>query len=105
MFTEALHILENRCRLSKRRDYVEKLNAIKTLLTMVKEETIALHEALQRLAPGVDLADAALIGPLERSQGLYALLTHAHVYSLARLARHQGLQALTTWELLSLLGG
>ncbi len=82
---------------------MEKLSAIKALLAMVKEETIDLHEALRRLAPGVDLADAALIGLLERSQGLYTLLTHD--YSLARLARHQGLQALTTWELLSLLGG
>lgn len=102
VFTEALHILENRCRLSKRRDYVEKLSAIKALLAMVKEETIALHEALQRLVSGIDLADAALIGLLERSQGLYTLLTHD--YSLTRLARRQGLQALTTWELLSLLG-
>ena len=102
VFTEALHLLEKRCRLSGRRDYVEKLSAIKAFLTMVNEETIALHEALQRLAPGIDLADAALIGLLEKSQGLYTLLTHD--YPLARLARRQGLQALTTWELLSLLG-
>ena len=81
---------------------MEKLSAIKALLTMVKEETIALHEALQRLAPGIDFSRCSAYRFTRKEPEAYTLLTHD--YFLARLACRQGLQALTTWELLSLLG-
>ena len=102
VFTEALHLLDSRCRVSKRSDARKLTEAVKRWLAGVREEAVGFHRALQRLAPGVDLADAALLELAASGAGIYTIGTGDSL--LAERLRRQGTSALTLWELLSLAG-
>ena len=102
VFTEATHLLNSRCNLSKRRDYPEKLRELRHTLQSIEEINITMHESLGHLNPDQDpdLADAALIAASTRSK-LYHFITNDS--ALKGRLRSRGAHAITLWELLSLI--
>ena len=114
VFTEAIHLLNSRCNLSKRCDYPEKLQRLKRILQDIEEINVTMHESLEHIDPGrrpscrdrrdkgedPDLADAALIALSAKSK-LYNFITNDS--ALKSKLRSKGAHTLTLWELLSLI--
>jgi len=98
--TEALHILDSRCRISKRSDAPEKIKTICKALSELAEIHISFHEALKNLKVDLDIADPAVLLAAERSKPSIILTIDQR---LLKEAERRKLQAFTPYMIASLL--
>jgi hypothetical protein len=106
VLVEFFHAAERYCGLSKRRDADRGLEALRHFLRGLLRDVLVLDclGLLDRLEPGLDLADAALLeAALSVSKSRPVALATGDA-ALAQRARGLGIAAVTGWELAELLG-